>query len=98
MVAAWAVTGPLGLLPPSTLALDRARLWTAVADAWLSPGFDLLARNLFFGYMFGRVVDNVEGGQGLWLTYLLSAAGELGVGWLAGGRVFAAALKKKSSS
>jgi hypothetical protein len=36
----------------------------------------LLARNLFCGYMFGRVVDNTEGGTALWLTWLLSALGE----------------------
>lgn len=75
LVAAWVLTGVLGVVPPAVLALDRPRLWTALADAWCSPGSDMLARNLFFGYMFGRVVDNVEGGQGLWLSYVLSAIG-----------------------
>jgi hypothetical protein len=78
LAAAWAATALLGLLPPASLALDRARPWTVLSDAWLSPGVDLLARNLFFGYVFGRVVDNVEGGQGLWLSYVLSAAGWFG--------------------
>ncbi|KAI8467468.1 MAG: hypothetical protein J3K34DRAFT_460366 [Monoraphidium minutum] len=75
LAAAWAAAALLGLPPPAALALDRARPWTALADAWLSPGPELLCRNLFFGYIFGRTVDTVEGGQGLWLTWLLSAAG-----------------------
>lgn len=75
LTAVWLLTGVSALLPASALALDRVRPWTALTDAWCSPGFDLLARNLFFGYMFGRVVDNVEGSQGLWLSYTLSAAG-----------------------
>lgn len=76
LAAVWAATGPLGLLPPAALALDRSRWLTVLTDAWLSPGADYLARNLFFGYMFGRAVDNVEGSGGLWITYTLSAAGE----------------------
>jgi hypothetical protein len=49
----------------------------------------LLARNLFCGYMFGRVVDNTEGSFALWLTWVMSALGEQGiaicrqVGWAA---------------
>jgi hypothetical protein len=88
LAAAWAATGPLGLLSPAALALDRARPWTALADAWLVPSFDLLARDLFFGYMFGRVVDNVEGSRGLWLAWVLAALSERPAG---GGQGAAAA-------
>ncbi|GBF98365.1 hypothetical protein Rsub_10760 [Raphidocelis subcapitata] len=75
LAAAWAAAGPLGLLPAGALALDRARPWTALADAWFVPSGELLARNLFLGYMFGRAVDNVEGSRGLWLGFVLSAIG-----------------------
>jgi membrane associated rhomboid family serine protease len=35
----------------------------------------LLARNLFFAYMFGRVVENTESSGALWLAFLMSAVG-----------------------
>ena len=52
-----------------------------LVDGFCSHSNQLLARNLFFGYMFGRVVDNTESGGALWLTFLLSVAS----GFLLGG-------------
>ena len=87
LAAAWALTtgssggafgggGALALVPAGALALDRARWgWTWLTDAWLSPTPELLARNLFFAYVFGRTVHSAEGGAGLWLTYAASAGG-----------------------
>jgi hypothetical protein len=54
------------------------RLLCPLTDAVSSSSSALLARNLFFGYMFGRVVENTGGSGALWLTYVLSAVGEVG--------------------
>ena len=54
------------------------RLLCPLTDAVSSSSNALLARNLFFGYMFGRVVENTGGSGALWLTYVLSAVGEVG--------------------
>lgn len=76
------------LIPIKLLSLDHisssgsggagwlARLLCPLTDALLSPSSGLLARNLFMGYMFGRVVDNTEGGTALVGTFVLSALGE----------------------
>ncbi|KAF6259684.1 hypothetical protein COO60DRAFT_1460076 [Scenedesmus sp. NREL 46B-D3] len=61
------------LLTAVTLGLSS--WWSPLTDAFCSTSGQLLARNLFFGYMFGRVVENTESGGALWLTYLLGAAG-----------------------
>lgn len=62
-----------------TLEHNNAKWWSIITDGVCSHSSQLLARNLFFGYMFGRVVNNTESGGALWLTFLLSAAGA----WLA---------------
>eukprot|EP00879_Flechtneria_rotunda_P011931 GHRR01012462.1.p1 GENE.GHRR01012462.1~~GHRR01012462.1.p1 ORF type:complete len:253 (+),score=92.03 GHRR01012462.1:1396-2154(+) len=58
-----------------SLENTTSKWWSVVTDAFVSPTIDLLARNLFFGYMFGRVIQNSESGKALWLTYLTSAGG-----------------------
>jgi len=91
-VAVWLLTAlPLSssgpLVPLKLLSLDQlsssssgpfARGLCLLTDALLSPSSTLLARNLFFGYMFGRVVENTESSSTLWLTFALSALGALG--------------------
>jgi hypothetical protein len=61
------------------LALEHnpAKWWSPLTDAFCSYSGQHLARNLFFGYMFGRVVQNTESNSALWVSYLLSAAGEI---------------------
>ena len=90
-VAVWLLTaapltssGPL--LPLKLLSLDHfsssSSSWLTkclcpFTDALLSPSSTMLARNLFMGYMFGRVVENTESSGALWLTFGLSALGEV---------------------
>jgi hypothetical protein len=57
------------------------RWWTLLSDALVSTSSGALARSLFFGYMFGRVVQNTEGGGALAATFTLSALGA----WSRGG-------------
>lgn len=81
MVLVWVATSSSsGSLPISLklLSLEHnwAKWWSVLTDGFCSASGQLLARNLFFGYMFGRVVENSESSGALWLTFLLSAAGE----------------------
>ncbi|KAI5056438.1 hypothetical protein GOP47_0028256 [Adiantum capillus-veneris] len=41
-----------------------------------------LSSNLFFLYIFGKLVEEEEGGFGLWMTYLITGAGANIVSWL----------------
>ncbi|CAI5994444.1 unnamed protein product [Closterium sp. NIES-64] len=41
-----------------------------------------LSSNLFFLYIFGRLVEEEEGTLGLWVTYLVTGAGSNLVSWL----------------
>jgi membrane associated rhomboid family serine protease len=80
LVLVWlaASSSSLPFISSKLLLLDQGlgRWWAPLTDAFCSASGQLLARNLFFGYMFGRVVENTESGGALWLTYLLGAAGE----------------------
>lgn len=73
---------PLKLVSLDQLSSGSSGLFSKglclLTDALLSPSSTLLARNLFFGYMFGRVVENTESSGALWLTFVLSALGALG--------------------
>jgi membrane associated rhomboid family serine protease len=79
LVLVWlaANSSSLPIICPKLLLLDQSigKWWSPLTDAFCSASVQLLARNLFFGYMFGRVVENTESGGALWLTYLLGAAG-----------------------
>jgi membrane associated rhomboid family serine protease len=61
------------------LALEHGahKWWSTVTDSFYSSSRSLLARNLFLGYIFGRVVENTEGPQALWLTHIISSIGGL---------------------
>lgn len=74
----WLMGSILGTPMSRFLTLDHSwsRWWTWVTDAFHCSTHAQLAVSLFLGYMFGRVVENTESTQGLWLTYVLSAAGE----------------------
>lgn len=85
LVLVWlaASSSSLAFVSPKLLLLDQGlnnKWWAPLTDAFCSASGQLLARNLFFGYMFGRVVENTESGGALWLTYLLGAAGGCTVG------------------
>ncbi|WIA42898.1 hypothetical protein OEZ86_008813 [Tetradesmus obliquus] len=80
LVLVWlaASSSSLPFVSPKLLLLDQGlnnKWWAPLTDAFCSASGQLLAQNLFFGYMFGRVVENTESGGALWLTYLLGAAG-----------------------
>lgn len=86
MLATWLLAGAgmLGgapLFPAKMLVLDHmhglSRWWTLLTDAFVSPSIQLLARNVFFGYMFGRSIQNTDGGAAVWTTWFMSALGEL---------------------
>lgn len=67
-----AAAGGITTLP----ALHRgAPWWTVLFDAWCMPRWNDVARVLFFAYIFGRPLDNSQGGAALWLTWLLGSAG-----------------------
>jgi membrane associated rhomboid family serine protease len=80
LVLVW-LAGTAGLLPPAQLVLDpsRARWTSLLTDAFACTSSQLLARNAFLVYVFGRVVQNTEGGAAVWCVFLLSALGELHV-------------------
>ncbi len=88
LIAIWALGSAFGAPASSKLlALEGGagwrKWWAVLTDALWSRTPDLLARNVFMGYVFGRTVESAEGPQGLWLTYALAAAGagaELGCG------------------
>jgi membrane associated rhomboid family serine protease len=80
LILVWlaASSSSLPFISPKLLLLEQGlgKWWTPVTDAFCSASGQLLARNLFFGYMFGRVVENTESSGALWLTFLLGSAGE----------------------
>jgi membrane associated rhomboid family serine protease len=79
LILAWLATSSSSLpfISPKLLLLEQGfgKWWALATDAFCSASGQLLARNLFLGYMFGRVVENTESSGALWLTYLLGSAG-----------------------
>lgn len=79
MVLVWLITNSNALPTVSfkVLSLEHCpdKWWSAITDAFVSSNSHALARNVFLGYMFGRVVENSESTGALWLTYLTSAVG-----------------------
>jgi membrane associated rhomboid family serine protease len=80
LILVWlaASSSSLPIISPKLLLLEQGcgKWWALLTDAFCSASGQLLARNLFLGYMFGRVVENTESSGALWLTYLLGTAGE----------------------
>eukprot|EP00878_Enallax_costatus_P010323 GHUV01010775.1.p2 GENE.GHUV01010775.1~~GHUV01010775.1.p2 ORF type:complete len:175 (+),score=38.89 GHUV01010775.1:748-1272(+) len=60
----WLITSSSALpaISVKVLSLEHSmdKWWSAVTDAFVSSSSQALARNFFFGYMFGRVVENSE--------------------------------------
>eukprot|EP00775_Hariotina_reticulata_P001907 gene1905-biopygen3393 len=79
LVLVWALSNstnsPVSILKLLSLEHNPAKWWSRFTDGFCSCSRQQLARNLFFGYMFGRVVQNTESSSALWASYLLSAAG-----------------------
>ncbi|CAI7908722.1 unnamed protein product, partial [Closterium sp. NIES-53] len=68
----------------SSLYLHHAspRWYQFVTSTFCHAGWSHLSSNLFFLYIFGRLVEEEEGTLGLWVTYLVTGAGSNLVSWL----------------
>lgn len=81
LVIVWLITSSstLPAVSAKLLSLENSphKWWSFVTDAFVSNSSEQLFRNLFMGYMFGRVVENSESTKALWITYLMSAAGKV---------------------
>nr|GEW51518.1 rhomboid-like protein 11, chloroplastic [Tanacetum cinerariifolium] len=53
-----------------------------VTSTFCHANWNHLSSNLFFLYIFGKLVEEEEGGFGLWLSYILTGAGANLVSWL----------------
>ncbi|KAK9742140.1 hypothetical protein RND81_03G151100 [Saponaria officinalis] len=53
-----------------------------VTAAFCHANWNHLSSNLFFLYIFGKLVEEEEGNFGLWLSYILTGAGANLVSWL----------------
>ncbi|GAB2233449.1 hypothetical protein Droror1_Dr00002672 [Drosera rotundifolia] len=53
-----------------------------VTAAFCHANWNHLSSNLFFVYIFGKLVEEEEGNLALWLSYILTAAGANLVSWL----------------
>jgi hypothetical protein len=85
LVGVWLLDAALGLgigralmltsASSASSALTGPRWWAVWTDSSACASATLLARNLFFAYIFGRQVQSVEGGKGLWTVWLVGGAG-----------------------
>lgn len=81
----WLITNSSAVpsISSKLLSLEHGldKWWSPVTDAFSSSSGQILARNLFFCYMFGRVVENSDSTGALWMTYLMSAVGKQPTVW-----------------
>ncbi|KAH9604967.1 hypothetical protein KSS87_001784 [Heliosperma pusillum] len=61
---------------------NRPAWYQFVTAAFCHASWNHLSSNLFFLYIFGKLVEEEEGNFGLWLSYLLTGAGANLVSWL----------------
>uniref|UniRef100_A0A7C8YEP8 Peptidase S54 rhomboid domain-containing protein n=1 Tax=Opuntia streptacantha TaxID=393608 RepID=A0A7C8YEP8_OPUST len=60
----------------------RPAWYQFVTAAFCHANWNHLSSNLFFLYIFGKLVEEEEGGFALWLSYIFTAAGANLVSWL----------------
>lgn len=60
-----------------TLYLNHARpqWWQFITSAFCHAGWEHLSMNMFNLLIFGKLIEEIEGWFGVWLTYILSAVG-----------------------
>eukprot|EP00475_Leptophrys_vorax_P017512 TRINITY_DN24153_c0_g1_i2.p1 TRINITY_DN24153_c0_g1~~TRINITY_DN24153_c0_g1_i2.p1 ORF type:complete len:399 (+),score=-16.88 TRINITY_DN24153_c0_g1_i2:201-1397(+) len=58
------------------------RWYQFVTATFCHANWSHLSSNLFFLYIFGRLVEEQEGSVGVWVTYLVTGAGSNLVSWL----------------
>ncbi|KAL9230323.1 hypothetical protein vseg_005690 [Gypsophila vaccaria] len=61
---------------------NRPDWYQFVTAAFCHANWNHLSSNLFFLYIFGKLVEEEEGNLGLWLSYILTGAGANLVSWL----------------
>eukprot|EP00240_Pyramimonas_obovata_P013623 CAMPEP_0118926138 /NCGR_PEP_ID=MMETSP1169-20130426/3912_1 /TAXON_ID=36882 /ORGANISM="Pyramimonas obovata, Strain CCMP722" /LENGTH=243 /DNA_ID=CAMNT_0006867635 /DNA_START=266 /DNA_END=997 /DNA_ORIENTATION=- len=54
---------------------DHARWFQFVTNTFCHAGWEHLSNNIFFLYIFGKLVEEEEGTAGVWLTYLVTGVG-----------------------
>ncbi|XP_074287013.1 rhomboid-like protein 11, chloroplastic isoform X2 [Silene latifolia] len=61
---------------------NRPAWYQFVTAAFCHGSWNHLSSNLFFLYIFGKLVEEEEGNFGLWLSYIITGAGANLVSWL----------------
>lgn len=61
---------------------DLPRWYQFITATFCHVNWSHLSSNLFFLYIFGKLVEEEEGGFALWLSYLVTGAGANIVSWL----------------
>ncbi|EPS57722.1 hypothetical protein M569_17095, partial [Genlisea aurea] len=61
---------------------NQPRWYQFITATFCHFNWNHLSSNLFFLYIFGKLVEEEEGGFGLWLSYILTGAGANLVSWL----------------
>ncbi|KAH9300912.1 hypothetical protein KI387_012495, partial [Taxus chinensis] len=75
----WLQFEPIKLL---YLYHDGPRWFQFITSTFCHINWNHLSSNLFFLYIFGKLVEEEEGGFALWLSYLVTGAGANIVSWL----------------
>ncbi|GLJ30305.1 hypothetical protein SUGI_0599520 [Cryptomeria japonica] len=75
----WIQFEPIKLL---YLYHDWPRWYQFITSTFCHINWNHLSSNLFFLYIFGKLVEEEEGGFALWLSYLVTGAGANIVSWL----------------
>ncbi|KAK1312518.1 hypothetical protein QJS10_CPA07g00734 [Acorus calamus] len=60
----------------------RPAWYEFITSAFCHANWNHLSSNLFFLYIFGKLVEEEEGNFGLWLSYIVTGAGANLVSWL----------------